>query len=74
MYTVLIETANLVEAPPYMGEVGKQQHLGSGTRGVVFFTIYGVKEERKPTSAHREHGQTPAKSSMAIKRSTCVGA
>jgi hypothetical protein len=41
MYIVVIETANLVEAPVYAGADGKQQYLGPGTADVVYFTVYG---------------------------------
>lgn len=43
MYTILIETANLMETPSYVGEDGKARYLGSGTQGVVYFTLYGEK-------------------------------
>lgn len=45
MYTILIETANLMETPPYVGEDGKARYLGPGTQGVVYFTLYGKENQ-----------------------------
>lgn len=45
MYTILIETANLMETPSYIGEDGKARYLGPGTQGVVYFTLYGKENQ-----------------------------
>lgn len=45
MYTILIETANLMETLPYVGEDSKARYLGPGTQGVVYFTLYGKENQ-----------------------------